>query len=183
MTTQTTKAPVPTRLDALAASNWRVDPEASSITFRTRTMLGLLKVEGSFKVTSGTLAVSARGDVAGSLRVDAASVQTGIAKRDNHLRSADFFHAAEHPHFDFTLSSISSQDAGTHAFAGDLEIRGRRLPLAAPLTIEAAGGDRLHLSTTADADHGAAGFKWTKPGMIRGRIPVSAEIVLVRDRG
>jgi polyisoprenoid-binding protein YceI len=115
------------------------------------------------------------------MRVDAASVSTGIRKRDNHLRSADFFHAAEHPHLEFSLESIEPGAGGAHTFRGELRVRGRRLPLSAPLTVEAIGSGRLRLVTAVEADHKSAGLGWTKPGMIQGRIPLEAEILLVRD--
>jgi polyisoprenoid-binding protein YceI len=144
-------------------------------------MLGLLNVKGSFRVLDGELSIGADGEANGSLRVDAASVQTGIGKRDNHLRSADFFHVAQHPHVEFTLRSISVEGGGAHTFSGALHVRGHQIPLTAPLRVEALGGDRLRLSTTAEADHASAGLGWAKPGMIRGRIPVEAQILLVRD--
>jgi polyisoprenoid-binding protein YceI len=177
MTTQTA---TPTQLETLSPSHWRIDPEASQISFRTRTMLGILTVQGSFKVLDGELVLGAGGEARGSMRIDAASVSTGIRKRDTHLRSEDFFHAAEHPHPEFSLASITTDESGTHIFRGELTVRGRGLPLSAPLTVDGVGNGRLRLATTVDADHKSAGFGWTKPGMIRGQIPVQAEIVLVR---
>jgi polyisoprenoid-binding protein YceI len=146
-------------------------------------MLGLMKVKGNLALLDGVLQINGDGDATGSMRLDAASIVTGIGKRDTHLRSPDFFHAAEHPHVDFVLHEITVDQQGAHAFSGALEIRGTSVPLSAPLTAEVLGPDRLRLTATAVADHQAAGLGWAKAGMIRGQIPLHAELTLVRDRG
>jgi polyisoprenoid-binding protein YceI len=77
-----------------AAGTRQLDPAASPVTFAARHFWGLLTVRGQFDQLDGTADVSQTGSVRGSLTVAAASGDTGNANRDQHLRSAGFFHTA-----------------------------------------------------------------------------------------
>lgn len=166
----------------LPAGDWRVDANASSLGFRARGMFGLVPVRGSFGDYEGTLHVdedAARGE----LRIAAASLDTGNAKRDEHLRSDDFFAAAAHPTVTFSLAGIAPAAADGHArLTGVLQIRDNQVELSAPVTIVEASPERLHLRTELAVDRAAAGVGWSKLGMIQGAAHLDAAIVLVRDR-
>ena len=165
---------------AVAPGRWHVDPQASKAGFSTRTMLGLMKVKGDLALVDGELRVDGDGTWSGSMRLDTGTIRTGIAKRDTHLRSADFFHAAEHPHVEYVLDGIGSDGASAPVITGYLSIRGKRVPVSGSLSVERSGPNRIRLLTTVVADHKAAGLGWAKPGMIRGRIPLRADLALVR---
>src|SRR6478752_2290741 len=101
MATQTT----PTTGELLPEGTWTVDSDVSAVAFAVRGMWGLDKVRGSFGDYRGTLVAHPRGS-RGELVISAASLDTANAKRDEHLRSADFFDVERHPEIVFTTSAV-----------------------------------------------------------------------------
>ena len=89
------------------AGSWQVDPDRSSVEFRVGNFWGLAAVQGHFGDYHGRLDLSA--DPAIELTIDAASLDTGNAKRDKHLRSGDFFDAENHPRVQFVSQSVQPQ--------------------------------------------------------------------------
>jgi polyisoprenoid-binding protein YceI len=70
-----------------------------------------------------------------SITIDAASINTRNDRRDNHLRSADFFDAANHPKITFTSTKITKVDDKNISIAGDMTIRGNTKPVVVPLQV------------------------------------------------
>lgn len=107
----------------LTAGTYEIDPSHSTASFTVR-HAGIAKVRGTIAIASGTISV---GDDLESSTVtaelDAASVNTGDANRDGHLRSADFWHAEERPVWTFTSTSIVP-DGDDYAVTGELQING-----------------------------------------------------------
>ena len=89
----------------LPAGEWTLDPDKSSAEFAVKHFWGLITVRGHFNAIEGELSIDPAGAVAGELRINAASVDTGNKQRDKHLRSADFFGADEHPQVVYTPSA------------------------------------------------------------------------------
>jgi polyisoprenoid-binding protein YceI len=84
-----------TTATTLTDGTWTVRPDAiASFTVRK---LGLFRVRGGFTVTDGTVTVAGGRPVAATATLDAASVRTGMAKRDADLTGRRFFHTAKHP--------------------------------------------------------------------------------------
>ena len=73
------------------AGVWNLVPDRSAITFKVKNMWGLLNVKGRFTEFSGDGQLTGKGAVFGRVDIRAASLNTGIGRRDKHLRSADFF--------------------------------------------------------------------------------------------
>ena len=82
---------------AVATGLWQLDPSATTVAVRQKTMWGLVTVKGAFTAVTGQGEVRADGSAVGTLTLRAASLDTGNAKRDTHLKSADFFDADNHP--------------------------------------------------------------------------------------
>jgi polyisoprenoid-binding protein YceI len=112
----------------LSTGTWHVDPGASQAS--SRGMFGLVGVRGTFATSEGDLVVNAAG-THGELRIQAARLNTKNKKRDEHLRSADFFDVVNSPIVRFTLADISPAADGT-LINGTLQIRGNKLQIAAP---------------------------------------------------
>jgi polyisoprenoid-binding protein YceI len=104
---------------------WAIDPNHSTVTFAIRHMM--TKVRGEMKIKNGWLdsdhddLSKARVDVV----LDAASINTGVEARDNHLRSADGnFDVANYPTITFKSTRIEGNDPSNFKVIGDVTIHG-----------------------------------------------------------
>ncbi len=114
---------------------WTIDPAHSQITFSVK-HLGISTVRGSFGTLSGTIDET-DGTVTGAeIAIDTASINTGAAQRDDHLRSADFFDAANFPTATFRVTKAVRNGDDLTA-EGDLTIRDVTKPVT--LTGEIGG--------------------------------------------
>jgi len=124
-----------TTAPATADATWAIDPTHTDVAFSVRHM-GLSTVRGRFGTVAGTI----RSDEAGvpaaiQVEIETASIQTGTADRDAHLRSADFFDAEANPTITFVSTSVQAKANGRYDVAGDLTMRGvtRRVVLDAEI--------------------------------------------------
>ena len=101
-------------------TRWVIDPAHSSAEFRVPHFWGLVKVKGHFDRLDGWLEVDDNGSHRLELIIDATSVNTGHRKRDEHLRSADFFDTERHPDLHFVSSQVSNADDGHLHVHGEL---------------------------------------------------------------
>jgi polyisoprenoid-binding protein YceI len=163
------------RLGEAIGGRWRLDPERSTVEFRARKLWGLVPVRGRFRSQHGQLDLSA--DPAIELTLDAASLETGIAKRDRHLRSPDFFDVDHHPYVRFVSESVDLRD-DTLAVRGRLSARGRSIPVSLEATVRRAG-EGLEIQAAATAPHRELGMTWSPLGMIRpsSRLFVRAHLI------
>ncbi|PDW04053.1 YceI family protein [Candidatus Viridilinea mediisalina] len=106
-------------------SNWTIDNAHSSIAFTVRHMM-ISKVRGRFQTFSGTVAFDEQNPANSSVNVqiEASSIDTRDAKRNEHLTSPDFLDTANHPSMSFTSKRIEVLDANHGKIIGDLTIRG-----------------------------------------------------------
>ena len=131
MTTQT----------ATAVSTLEIDRSHSDVTFQVRHLLS--KVRGRFNEFSGTIEFdesnprNSRVDVT----IQAASIDTGEADRDKHLRSADFFDVEKYPTLRFVSTSVTPRDGHAYDVAGDLTIHGVTRQVVLPAAYLGAASD------------------------------------------
>jgi polyisoprenoid-binding protein YceI len=163
----------------LPEGTWQVDAKASSLTFSSRGMFGLVAVHGSFGAYDGELEVDG-GDVRGKLHIHAATLDTKNEKRDAHLRSADFFDVTVYPIVTFSLIELVPSADGTLGLGGTLRIRDNELRVDGPVQTTRLAADRLRLETRISVDRAAAGVGWGRMGMIRGPAHLGASLVLVQ---
>ncbi|GAB4479733.1 MAG: YceI family protein [Anaerolineae bacterium] len=104
---------------------WIIDPAHTHISFSVRHMM-ISTVRGEFEKFSGTVDFDEDNPAATTVdvTVDVASINTRSADRDNHLRSPDFFDAAEHPTMTFKSKRVEVLDEDRAKLIGDLTIRG-----------------------------------------------------------
>ncbi len=110
----------------VSAAKLEVDAAHSSITFEVK-HLKVAKIPGRFSQFSGTIDLNEK-DITKSkvdFTVDVASIYTGVDKRDEHLRSADFFDAKKHPKATFKSTKITKKDDNELVLEGNLRIRGK----------------------------------------------------------
>jgi polyisoprenoid-binding protein YceI len=148
----------------LPAGDWRVLPADGAVGFLTRILFGLIPVRGSYSGYGGELHIDGDGNASGELRIEAATVSTGIKKRDAHLRSRDFFAADEHPHVRFELVSLTPGADGASTLTGVLHIRDQELAISAPVSVEEIGAERLRVDGELDVDHRASALRSTGSG-------------------
>ena len=150
--------------DGALAGEWVLDPRESSIRLKSRSM-GLIPVNGVFRDVSGNGAIAADGEVSGTVTVAAASIDTKNARRDAHLRSADFFDSGNHPDITFTADDIQPSGRGV-AVTGVLTVRGRTRPLSfdAAASVRADGGIRV--DAEVHVHRADFGLTWNRMGMI-----------------
>lgn len=108
----------------IPTGTWTVDPGHSSVEFKVKHM-GIANVRGKFTEFEGTLEVGedlASSKAYGTVKV--ASISTDEQKRDEHLRSPDFFNVEEHPEITFESSQIEAIDDESSHIVGALTMHG-----------------------------------------------------------
>jgi polyisoprenoid-binding protein YceI len=162
----TTTPPVHALLaDGALAGQWALDPGQSRVQLKSGVLGGLIRVNGVFRDVSGNGTVSPAGQVSGTLTVAAASVDTKNAKRDTHLRSADFFDTANHPDITVTVHGIrpSGQDADV---TGTLTVRDRTQPLSFTAGPAVQGNGEVWLDAVVHINRADFGLTWNFLGMV-----------------
>lgn len=147
-------------------TRWVVDPAHSSAEFRVPHFWGLVKVKGHFDRIGGWLEVDDNGVRRMELVIDAASVNTGNGKRDEHLRSADFFDTARHPEVQFVGAQVSDADDDELRVQGELLAAGGRVALELRPTMRQLDG-RIEVDASATVDQRQLGMTWSPLGITR----------------
>ena len=105
------------------AASYTIDPTHTYPNF-TINHLGFSTLHGRFGKTTGTLQMDkAKGTGSVDIVIDAASIDTGFKKRDDHLRSPDFFNAVEFPTLTFKSTKVVFKGNGA-TLEGNLTIKG-----------------------------------------------------------
>lgn len=141
----------------LLAQTYNIDPSRTTIQFKVRN-LGIMSVKGSFDKFKGTVDVD-DADITKSkvdVSIETASINTGIDRRDNHLRSADFFEAVKFPAMTFVSTKVEpGPDKDKLKVTGNLTIKGVTKPVV--LNVEVLnGGKRSATATVNRQDFGVS---------------------------
>ena len=97
--------------DPASTGTWTVVADQSTVAVKSKSMWGVVPVKVRFTEFSGEGQVNAPQTVSGNIDIKAASLRTGIGKRDNHLRSADFFEAEKFPDISVVVTAPSRSTA------------------------------------------------------------------------
>jgi polyisoprenoid-binding protein YceI len=168
------------------ATTWDVDGSHATAGFKVRHMM-IAHVRGQLGPVTGTVVLD-ENDLTRSrvdVRVDVRGVDTREPKRDEHLRSADFFDVANHPEVTFRSTGVEAP-SGPHGdlrVTGDLTIRGVTRPVT--LEVEALpaairdpwGNQRRGVSAHGKINRKDWGLKWNV-ALETGGIAVAEEVVL-----
>jgi len=138
----------------IPTGTWNVDPVHSSVGFAVKHM-GVSTVRGQFNEFDGTVEIAEDGSTTAYGTVKTASVDTREPQRDDHLRSPDFFDAANHPELTFRSTSIEPEDEDSFKITGELTINGvtREVELDAEVTgsdVDPQGNTRVGLEITGE---------------------------------
>ncbi|HEY7049146.1 MAG TPA: YceI family protein [Jatrophihabitantaceae bacterium] len=147
--------------------SWTVDPVHSYVGFAIKHMM-VSRVRGHFTSFSAQLTTTeAPLGSQVSASIDVSSIDTNNALRDDHIRSADFFDAANHPTMTFRSAGIRMEQ-GRYYIDGDLTIRG----VTRPITLVAEppefghgpdGGVKAGISATAEINRSDFGVSYNGP--------------------
>ena len=159
---------------------WQLDPTGSTVAIRHKTMWGLVTVNGVFASVGGEGEVRADGSAAGTVTLEAASLDTKHAKRDKHLRSADFFDVDNHPAITFAVHSAVPGENDTVQVTGELTVRGTSRPQSLTARLTQPDSSAVTLTAELAVDRADFGLGWNQLGMMRGLATVTATLRFTR---
>jgi polyisoprenoid-binding protein YceI len=170
-----------------ATTNWTIDPAHSSVSFKVKHMM-ISDVRGSFRDIEGSVvideSVQANSKIAAT--IVAASIDTGIDKRDEHLRSADFFDVATYPTLTFASKQIKEITANSFVLIGDLSIHGVTKEVSLSVSGPSAavedqwGNLRMAASATTNINRKDFGLTWNSV-LETGGVVVADEVRIELD--
>ena len=133
------------------AGIWTLDPDKTSVTFRTK-LMWVLPVKGTAKALSGDAQVNPDAAVVkGTLVIDTASFDTKNKKRDDDLHSEDFLEVAKYPRIIFSANGGRQTSASRVEITGMLAVHGKTQPLTLQAEL-AESGSSVTLSTQVQID-------------------------------
>jgi polyisoprenoid-binding protein YceI len=109
----------------VSAATWTIDPDHSNVGFKVRHLM-VSNVKGSFEKQTGTVDINDK-DITKSkveVTIDTNSINTNVQKRDEHLRSADFFDVAKFPTMTFVSKKVAKAGQDKLKVTGDLTLHG-----------------------------------------------------------
>lgn len=165
---------------------WNFDKTHSSANFSVRHMM-VTTVRGSFSDMNGVLNFDPANPAAASVEatIQAASISTGVADRDNHLRSADFFDVEKFPTLTFKSTGVKLNDSNSGVVTGDLTIK----DVTRPVTLEVEylgeqpspfGDRRVGFSASTKINREDFGLTWNV-ALETGGVLVSKDIKIELD--
>ena len=167
-----------------ASQTFEVDPSHASIGFKIEHLV-ISKVKGEFRDFTATLVLDDEGLLnQASSNIKVTSIDTGITKRDNHLRSADFFDVNKYPEISFKSKSIR-QNGGNNVLVGDLTIHGVTKEVELPYKIKGpvkgpSGETRIGFAASTVINRKDYGLTWNKT-LEAGGVIVGEELELLID--
>lgn len=173
---------------ALAAltGDYTLDPAHSSIGFTVRHAM-VTNVRGSFGTFDGSLHLDGAEPAlsTASIDVEIASVDTGIADRDGHLRSGDFFDAEKFPKMTFRSTAAEPLGGEDYRITGDLTIKDVTRPLSIDLEFNGSatdvyGNERVGFEGSAEILRSDWGLTWNA-ALEAGGVMVSDKVKLTFD--
>ena len=173
------------------AGTYNFDP-AHTVVGATARHLMVTKVRGYFKDVSGNITIGEDPqDSSVEVHIKAASIDTGVGDRDNHLRSPDFLDVENYPELTFKSSRVVKIDGSDLVVAGDLTIRGTSKEIELPvefLGVSKApwGAEVVGFSSTIELDREDFGMTWNatlEAGgvVVSKKLKVELEIEAVRQ--
>jgi polyisoprenoid-binding protein YceI len=169
------------------ASTWTIDPDHSNVGFKVRHLM-VANVKGNFDKHTGTVEINDK-DITKSkveVTIDTNSINTNVQKRDEHLRSADFFDVAKYPTMTFVSKKVAKAGKDRLKVTGDLVLHGvtRQVVLdVEPISRESKdpwGNIRRGTTATTKIDRKDFGIAWNK-GLETGGVLVGDEITITLE--
>jgi polyisoprenoid-binding protein YceI len=173
-------------------SRWVIEPTHSLVEFTVRHMM-IANVKGRFSEVEGEV-IGDPHDLTGAtiqVSINTASVDTRVADRDNHLRSADFFDSENYPQMTFKSTKITKTGEGEYRIDGELTIRDVTNPITLEATFEGAGkdpwgGERAGFSAKGKLNRKDYGLTWnaaleTGGVLVSDEVKINIEVELLKQ--
>lgn len=149
-----------------ALETWTVDKAHSAATFKVRHMMA--NVVGQFRTFDGNINIDRANPAASNVEftIQANSIDTGNANRDEHLRSADFFDVAKYPTISFKSTSVAKKSDTEYAVTGDLTMHGVTRRVTLPVAFlgfgKTARGEKAGFEIETTVNRKDYGIVWNK---------------------
>ena len=166
--------------DPDTAGVWSLDSDRSTVNFKIRNFWGLINVKGRFTDVSGDGQVTGKGAIFGRLDIQVASLRTGIGKRDEHLRSADFFDADRYPDISVVVTAVEPATGNDAALRATFSIKGVTAEVPLPVHVSALDDGSVQVSANTEIDRDQFDIGWNQLGMVAKTATVSADAYFVR---
>jgi polyisoprenoid-binding protein YceI len=158
---------------------WTADPSRTTAEFEVEHMWGLHTVHGRFSRLDGSYVDGPEGPEI-ELTIDAASIDTGNAMRDEHLRSWDFFDVVPNPQVRFASTDVTGLGDGQIRVSGELNAAGMSVPLEFDASVRMIGGE-LEIEATTTVDQRRFGMSDGPLGNVRAPATLHVSARLVRE--
>jgi polyisoprenoid-binding protein YceI len=166
--------------DPASAGTWTADTAQSEVTVTGKSLWGVMPVKVRFTEFSADGQVTAPQTVSGRIDIKAASLRSGIGKRDDHLRSADFFEAEKFPDISVVVGSADSVTADTVGLHANVTIKGTTKPVELQTKVTPVGDGGMRLTTQATINRRDFGVDGNLMGMITDNVTISGDLVFRR---
>ena len=172
---------------AAPAATWDLDPAHTSVQFSVRHLM-VSNVRGEFAKTSVTVDGDENDPTHAKIQatIDAASINTRIEKRDNHLKSPDFLDVAKYPTITFVSNKIEPAESGHFKVTGDLTLHGVTKPVVldvegpTPSMKDPWGKTRAGAQATTKINRKDFGLTWNQT-LDAGGVAVGDELAITID--
>jgi polyisoprenoid-binding protein YceI len=142
---------------------WTLVPSESSVWLRAKAMWGIVPVKGTFSELAGSAVVAAAGGVTGRLVVKSASINTNMKKRDEHLRSYDWFASDCFSDIVFDIDQVTPTTSGL-TVEGRLTVRERTIRLEFPAVVADLGSGQMGIDAELHVDRSELGLSYRGKG-------------------
>jgi polyisoprenoid-binding protein YceI len=153
-------------LAAAEARTYSLDRSHSKVSFTIRHLMS--EVDGRFRDFDGSITYDPQAPEKSAVEVtvQAASIDTANQRRDDHLRSPDFFEAEKHPTLSFKSTTVERESESALRVTGDLSIRGVTKQVTIPVRITGAmpyrGGEKVGFASDFTVDRKDFGVTWNR---------------------
>jgi polyisoprenoid-binding protein YceI len=169
------------------STTYQIDPTHSNVSFSIRHMM-ISNVRGAFQAVKGTIVFDPVNPAASSIRaeIDVNTVTTLDAKRDEHLKSPDFFDVATYPTITFVSTKIEKKGDDEYKVTGDLTVHGvtKQIVLSvddvSPEATDPYGNIRVGASVKTKINRKDFGLTWSAP-LETGGVLIGDEVKIEMD--
>ncbi len=169
-----------------AAATFTIDRTHSSVGFKVKHLM-VANVKGTFDDFAGTVVYDPADPQSWQVEatIQAASINTGVAKRDEHLRSGDFFDVAKYPTLTFKSTGVKTGADGAFLLTGDLTMHGVTKPVTLALEVngmikDSRGTTKAGFTATGKLNRSDFGLTWNY-ALEAGGVTVGDEVTLMLE--